>query len=124
MAEAIPTQGRSDGSKISDDKSPTGYVQSPVSDLSIVADAGQKTGQTYRSLLENPETSPGAKFNVGLYCQQAGLSLQETYFISGAYAMVFSSNAKPDAPYSLNDENREFTERGFKAGQSGMFGEK
>jgi hypothetical protein len=160
---AKPTDVRlPDGSRVADRYSSTGYLLSPTSDLSRVAEAGRRTGAIYRSLLDNPNSSAGAivflgaalyrdlsfggtfdyqrernetdgytflpqyrnvsNFNVGLYCQQAGLSLDETLTTAGIFARLFSSNADPAAPYGLDRRNREFMELGFRAGQSAKFG--
>ena len=62
-----------------------------------------------------------SNFNVGLFCQQVGLLLEETLKISGKFASLFSGNARPDKPYGLDPRNVEFTEAGFKAGQSGQY---
>ena len=150
-----------DGSTISDPKSPTGKLMSPVQDLGIVAAKGRQTGATFRTMLENPETSSGAlpyllatlglnlgqggahdhqrrgnmitgytqlrrfrpvaNVNVGLFGQQAGLTLEETLKIAGSYAFFRSSNANSAKPYGLDDTTREFIEAGYKIGASGMF---
>jgi hypothetical protein len=62
-----------------------------------------------------------SNFNVGLYSQQAGLSLEETLAVAGGYALVRSGNADRTQPYGLAREQREFIELGFRAGQSGGF---
>jgi hypothetical protein len=62
-----------------------------------------------------------ADFNVGLFCQQAGLSVEETLIAAGQFAHVLSSNAKPDQPYGLDPRTAEFIKAGYQAGQSGTF---
>lgn len=62
-----------------------------------------------------------SNFNVGLFCQQLGLSLDEVLTISGKFASLFSNNAMPDKPYGLDPRNIELTSMGYKAGQSGQF---
>lgn len=64
---------------------------------------------------------PIANINVGLFCQQAGLSLEDTLKIAGFYASILSSNAKPDKPYGLDPRTAHFIKEGYKIGQSGMF---
>lgn len=49
-----------DGSTIADVESPTGYVMSPKADLRDVASRGRRIGETYRAMLANPATGPGA----------------------------------------------------------------
>ena len=62
-----------------------------------------------------------SNFNVGLFAQQAGLSLDDTLRIAGTFAALRSSNAEPDQPYGLNARTAEFIRKGFAAGASGAF---
>jgi hypothetical protein len=62
-----------------------------------------------------------SNFNIGLFAQQAGLTLEEALGISGRFASMFSKNAQPDQPYGLDPEDTDYIRRGFAAGQSGMF---
>ena len=57
-----------------------------------------------------------SNFNVGLFAQQAGLSLEDTLRIAGGYAGFASSNASSNSPYGLAAQTREFIETGYKAG--------
>jgi hypothetical protein len=59
--------------------------------------------------------------NVGLFAQQAGLSLEETLWIAGKFACRFSGNAKENEPYCLDPEQLQFITTGYKIGQSGTF---
>jgi RHS repeat-associated protein len=151
-----------DGSLVQDPNSPTGYLMSPVADLSPVAAAGRQTGATYFSLVSNPELAGSAplylaaslysnvgtggtfdyqrqgslftgytplpqfrdvsNFNVGLFSQQAGLTLNETLSAAGLYASIFSSNAMPSQPNGLAPRTAQFITTGFNIGQSGVFG--
>ena len=62
-----------------------------------------------------------SNFNVGLLCQQSGLSLDETLRIAGGYASAFSNNAKPGMPYSLDPKTAEYTRIGYEVGASGVY---
>jgi hypothetical protein len=62
-----------------------------------------------------------SNFNVGLFCQQAGLSLEETLELAEGYASARSGNFDPTQPHGLVARNRHFIEEGFRAGQSGVF---
>lgn len=68
-----------------------------------------------------PQFRHVSNFNIGLFAQQAGLSLDEALGISGMYAKWLSRNYKPDQPYGLDPENTEFIRKGFEAGASGVF---
>jgi len=62
-----------------------------------------------------------SNFNVGLFMQQAGVPLWLTLEIAGGYAKEKSSNYRPDKPYGLDPQTKEFIEQGHAAGKSGMF---
>jgi hypothetical protein len=82
----------------------------------------QREGNLVTGFVQLGQFRAVSDFNVGLFCQQAGLSLDETRWISGLYARLFSSNAKPDQPYSLDTRTAAFTTRGYNVGASGLFG--
>jgi hypothetical protein len=62
-----------------------------------------------------------SNFNVGLFCQQAGMTLDETLSVAGKYAHILSSNARPDEPHGLDADTARFIAAGFNIGQSGAF---
>jgi hypothetical protein len=71
---------------------------------------------------QHPDFRHVANFNIGLYCQQAGLTLSETLTISGIVARLESSNARPNQPYGLDPQNTYFISEGYRVGASGVFG--
>jgi hypothetical protein len=62
-----------------------------------------------------------SNFNVGLFMQQAGFELWQTLAIAGGYAWKNSSNFRPDEPYGLDPQTREFIELGYRTGRRGVF---
>ena len=62
-----------------------------------------------------------SNFNVGLFMQQAAFPLKATLWIAGQYAKENSSNYRPDQDYGLDPQTRDFIERGYAAGESGVF---
>lgn len=78
---------------------------------------GYATGFT-----QSPQFRDVANFNVGLYMQQAGFTLDETLSIAGRFASRLSINTDPKKPYRLDAQTAEFIEVGYDAGKSGMFG--
>jgi hypothetical protein len=64
-----------------------------------------------------PQFKDVANFNVGLFSQQAGLTLNETLGIARVYADLFSR------PSGLDNRKIEFTTLGYNAGQSGAYGQ-
>lgn len=57
-----------------------------------------------------------SNFNVGLFSQQAGLTLDQTLQTAGDFAKHFSSNYSPDQPYGLAPQTAEFIRAGYQAG--------
>jgi hypothetical protein len=82
----------------------------------------QREGNSLTGFTQLRQFRPVSKVNVGLFCQQAGLSLEDTLAVAGAYARIFSKNAKPDRPSGLDPETEQFTRMGYELGQSGVFG--
>jgi len=62
-----------------------------------------------------------SNFNVGLFCQQAGLTLDETLQIAGTLAAIMSRNSNPSNPYSLADLQYKYMVLGYQTGASGAF---
>ncbi len=63
-----------------------------------------------------------ANYNVGLFCQQAGLTLNETLSFAGSFAYWRSSNSRPDQPYNLDARTADLIRIGYRTGESGVFG--
>jgi hypothetical protein len=70
--------------------------------------------------MQLPQFRDVFNFNVGLFSQQAGMSLDDTLQTAGTFAHVFSSNYSPNSPYGLDRQTREFIETGWHAGESGF----
>lgn len=82
---------------------------------------GQLTyGATFTQL---PQFRAVANINVGLFCQQAGLTLEKTMLIAGGYARYFSGNVKPDQPNSLDSTTAQYIKKGYDLGRSGIYGQ-
>ncbi|MBS0219456.1 MAG: hypothetical protein JSR91_01820 [Proteobacteria bacterium] len=62
-----------------------------------------------------------SNFNVGLITQQAGIPLAVVLWRAGGYAAQKSNNYTPDQPFGLDPQTREWIERGYHAGKSGVF---
>jgi hypothetical protein len=71
--------------------------------------------------LQLPQFRDVSNFNVGLFMQQAWVPLETTLLIAGEYAKAHSSNYMPDQPYGLDPRTRQWIERGYKVGKTGMF---
>jgi RHS repeat-associated protein len=63
-----------------------------------------------------PQFRDASNFNVGLFAQQAGMSLDSTLQTAGEFAKHFSSNYSPDQPYGLAPQTAEFIRAGYQAG--------
>ncbi len=78
--------------------------------------------QTTADYLQLPQFRDVANFNVGLFMQQIGVfNRKEVLKIAGDYAKEHSSNYRPDQDYGLDPRTRVWIERGYDAGESGMF---
>jgi hypothetical protein len=75
-----------------------------------------------KSFTQHRQFLPIANINVGLYCQQFGMTLQETLTVAGLFARVASANYDSSKPYGLPDRTAYFIRRGYEIGQSGQFG--
>jgi len=82
----------------------------------------QRQGNHITGFTPLPQYRDVSNFNVGLFCQQAGLSLHETLWTAGLYARNFSNNAKLDQPYGLDPQQTIFITKSYNVGASGVFG--
>jgi hypothetical protein len=82
----------------------------------------QRQGNVITGGSHLPQFVHVSNFNVGLFCQQAGLTLDDTLQFAGTYACWRSNNSDPSKPHCLNADQFEYITAGYKAGQSGMFG--
>jgi hypothetical protein len=62
-----------------------------------------------------------SNLNVGLFAQQAGLTLEQVLEIAGKFAHNLSKNSDPNRPYGLSANQFEFITLGYKIGESGMY---
>lgn len=81
----------------------------------------QREGNIFDGYRQHPQFRDVSNVNVGLFGQQAGLSLDDVLLAAGAYARVLSSNANADKPYGLNTETMEMIKAGYDLGRSGVF---
>lgn len=82
----------------------------------------QREGNSVTGFKQFPQFQDVSNFNVGLFCQQAGLTREETLTVAGRFARMFSSNSRRDQPYGLHPRQKKYIEKGYAAGASGMFG--
>lgn len=70
---------------------------------------------------QRPDFRDVANFNVGPFMQQANQGLEKTLTEAGKYAKGNSSNHMPGEDFGLDPRTRRWIERGWKAGESGVF---
>ncbi|HVY87275.1 MAG TPA: hypothetical protein VG942_00300 [Hyphomonadaceae bacterium] len=99
----------------------------------LVGQALAQGGQFDYQRTLNPDGAPGyvqlrqfrdvSNFNVGLFMQQTGFfpRVDEVLWIAGQYAKKHSRNYMEKEPYGLDPRVRRWIERGFAAGESGLF---
>jgi hypothetical protein len=83
----------------------------------------QRQGSFATGFTQLPDFRDVSGFNAGLFCQQAGFSLNETLLMSGVYAFGHSSNSDHSGPYRLDSRTAGFIIEGYKAGARGIFGQ-
>jgi RHS repeat-associated protein len=81
----------------------------------------QRRGNMITGYTHLPQFAHVSNVNVGLFGQQAGLTLEELLTIAGKFACNFSGNSDPSKPYCLNSAQLKFITAGYKLGQSGVF---
>lgn len=81
----------------------------------------QRKGNHVTGFTQFPQFKNVSNVNVGLFSQQAGLTLNETLKAAGTFAKLFSSNARPNQPHGLEPETAQFITTGFNLGKSGVF---
>lgn len=80
----------------------------------------QREGNHVTGFRQYPHFRNVSNFNVGLFAQQAGWSLDHALAVAGALSTVAGT---PDygKPYYLKERTAEFIKKGFEAGASGIF---
>jgi len=68
-----------------------------------------------------PQFTDVSNVNVGLFAQQAGLTLDEALRIAGTLARLGSGNARPTEPHGLDPRTAQFISTGVNLGKSGAF---
>jgi hypothetical protein len=82
----------------------------------------QRSGSLIAGYTQFPQFRDVSNINVGLFAQQAGLTLEDALEIAGGYALLFSSNRNLSDPHGLDSQTKEFITTGFAIGESGVFG--
>jgi hypothetical protein len=81
----------------------------------------QRSGNMLTGYTQFYHFRPIANVNVGVFAQQAGLTLEETLDIAGLYARNFSRNSDPSKPHGLDPKTLHYITVGYKIGQNGVF---
>ncbi len=104
------------GKKAGQEATAKGGPLSPVANLGFVAALGKAVGTGGQfddqrvgpqsdvltgGFQQLPQFRDVSNFNVGLFAQQAGMTLDQTLQTAGDFAQHFSSNYSPDQPYGL-----------------------
>jgi hypothetical protein len=82
----------------------------------------QRRGNMITGYTHLPQFAHVSNFNVGLFAQQAGLTLEQILWIAGRFACN-RSNANEKEQYCLDPKHqRPYITAGYESGQSGAFG--
>jgi hypothetical protein len=68
-----------------------------------------------------PQFRDVSNFNVGLFSQQAGMTLEQTLNVAGDFANLLSGNFSPNSPHGLDPRTADFITGGYNEGASGAF---
>jgi hypothetical protein len=82
----------------------------------------QRSGNFIAGYTQFRQFKDVSNVNVGLFAQQAGLTVDEALRIAGGYAWALSSNRRPDRSSGLDPLTEKYIRIGFEIGQSGVFG--
>jgi hypothetical protein len=82
----------------------------------------QRRGNIITGYTQLPHFRDVANINVGLFAQQAGLTLDETLKLAGTFAWLRSSNYYPANPHGLDLRTARYITDGYTIGQTGVFG--
>jgi len=82
----------------------------------------QRRGNTITGYTHLPQFREVSNINVGIFAQQAGLTLDETLKLAEIYAWRRSNNYHHGQPNGLDDKTAQFIRSGFNIAQTGVFG--
>lgn len=82
----------------------------------------QRKGTRLTGYTQFPDYVHVSNYNVGLFRQQAGLSIEDTLDTAGRVAGFISKNADPSTRYGLNSQQERYIRQGYADGAQGLFG--
>jgi len=81
----------------------------------------QRCGNMITGYTHLPQFREVSNINVGIFAQQAGLTLDETLKPAELYAWRRSNNYHHGQPNGLDDKTAQFIRSGFNIAQTGVF---
>jgi hypothetical protein len=82
----------------------------------------QRRGNMITGYTQLPQFREVSNINVGIFAQQAGLTLDETLKLAEMFAWGRSNNYRHDQSNGLDDKTAQFITSGFNIGKTGVFG--
>jgi hypothetical protein len=82
----------------------------------------QRRGNIITGYTQLPQFREVANINVGIFAQQAGLTLDETLKLAEVFAWGRSNNYHHDQSNGLDDKTAQFIRSGFNIAKTGVFG--
>ncbi|HTG20861.1 MAG TPA: hypothetical protein VK681_12515 [Reyranella sp.] len=82
----------------------------------------QRRGNIITGYTQLPQFREVSNINVGIFAQQAGLTLDETLKLAETFAWGRSNNYHRDQPNGLDDKTAQFIRSGFNIAKTGVFG--
>jgi len=82
----------------------------------------QRQGSIFTGYTQLPQFREVSNINVGIFAQQAGLTLGEILKLAGAFAWARSDNYRRDQPDGLDPLTAQYITTGFNIARTGVFG--
>lgn len=82
----------------------------------------QRRGNIITGYTQLPQFREVANINVGIFAQQAGLSLDETLKLAETFAWLRSNNYRHGQSNGLDSQTAQYITSGFNIAQTGVFG--
>jgi hypothetical protein len=82
----------------------------------------QRRGNMITGYTQLPQFREVSNINVGIFAQQAGLTLDETLKLAEMFAWGRSNNYRHGQSNGLDDKTAQFITSGFNIGKTGVFG--
>ncbi len=82
----------------------------------------QRRGNHLTGFVHLPQFREVSNMNVGLFAQQAGMTLDQSLEAAGLLAKYFSNNYHPENLHGLDTVTAQYIMEGYNIGKTGVYG--